>query len=321
MKRKKEYIILAAVIIILIGILLISTGRNKMSYKLPKIERIDAETVSHIEIKRGDESVLLEKSQEDWYLMPNKYRADHEKVNEMLEVIGNLALTELVSDKKNYERYELDEGNKIHIKAMDKENVLREFDIGKVSSTYSHTYVRIADDANVYHAKDSFRSTFEQHESGLRDKSVMEFSAGEITGLTVTGEFGTLEFKREIVPVSPDSEQEEQEAGAGEKEAWLTQDGKQAEKSEIDSLLSKLSGLYCDSYLNEKEKENLADPIYTITAKGAKDYELKIYEKGEDAEEYPALSSENDYPFLLTKWTAEGLMKKPEDIFNEKDED
>ncbi len=319
MKRQKEYMVLIAVIIVLVVILIISTGRNKMSYKLPAFDKIDAEALSKIEMSRGDESILLERSQGEWLIMPEKYIADHDKVNDMLDVIENLTLTELVSDKKNYERYELDEENRIHIKAMEKENVLREFDIGKVSSTYSHTYVRVADDANVYHAKESFRSTFEQNESGLRDKSVMEFTAVEITGLILTGEFGTLELKREIIPVSPDTEQDEKETSTGEQEAWLTQDGKQTEKSEIDSLLSKLSGLNCDSFLDEKEKENLGNPIYTITAKGAKDYELKIYEKGEDEEEYPALSSENDYPFLLTKWTAESLMKKPEDILKEKE--
>ena len=321
MKRQKEYMVLAAVILILVVVLLISTGRNKMSYKLPKLDKIDAEVLSKIEITKGDDSLLLERGQEGWSIMPKGYAAERAKVEDMLEVIDNLTLTELVSDKKNYERYELDEENKIHIKAWDKENVLREFYIGKVSSTYSHTYIRIADDANVYHARDSFRSTFEQNESGLRDKSVMDFDAEEITGLTVTGEFGTLELKREIVPVLTDSEQEDQDAGAGEEEAWLTQDGRRADKSEIDALLSKLSGLKCDSFLDEMEKEILEDPVYTLTAKGAKDYELKIFEKGEDEDEYPALSSENGYPFLLTKWTAESFMKKPEDIFKEMDAD
>ena len=321
MKRQKEYMVLMAVIIILVVVLIISTGRNKMSYKLPKLDKIDADDLSRIEINRGDESILLERSQGDWLIMPEEYIADNDKVNDMLDVIRNLTLTELVSDKKNYERYELDKENRIHIKASDKENALREFYIGKVSSTYSHTYVMIADDEKVYHANESFRSTFEQNKSGLRDKSVMKFSAEEITGLALKGEFGTLELKREIIPVSPEKEQEEQETSPGEEEAWLSQDGKKAEKSKIDTLLSKLSGLNCDSFLDEKEKENLKTPVYTITAKGAKDYELRIYEKAEDEEKYPALSSENDFPFLITKWTAESLMKKPEDILKEKDED
>jgi len=321
MKRQKEYMVLIAVILILVVVLIISTSRNKMSYKLPKLDKIDADTLSKIEINRGDESLLIERGQEGWLIMPKGYTAERAKVDDMLEVIEKLTLTELVSDKENYERYELDKENRIHIKAFDKEKLLREFYIGKVSSTHSHTYVRIADDLNVYHASESFRSTFEQNESGLRDKSVMDFNAEEITGLTVTSEFGTLELKREIVPVSPDTEQEEQKTSTGEEEAWLTQDGKRADKSEIDTLLSKLSGLKCDSFLDEKEKESLENPAYTITAKGTKDYELKIYEKGEDEEEYPALSSENDHPFLLTKWTAESLMKKPEDIFKENGED
>ncbi len=321
MKRQKEYMVLIAVILILVVVLIISTGRNKMSYKLPKLDKIDTDAVTQIEINKGDESILLERNQGDWLIMPEEFIADHNKVDDMLDVIGNLTLTELVSDKENYERYELDKEKRIHIKAFDKENILREFYIGKVSSTYSHTYVLMADDTNVYNANESFRSTFEQNESGLRDKSVMEFITEEITGLVLKGEFGTLELRRDIIPASPDQEQEEPETSTGEEEAWLTQTGKKADKSEIDTLLSKLSALNCDSFLDEKEKESLESPVYTLTAKGAKDYELKIYEKGEAEEEYRAVSSENKYPFLLTKWTAESLMKKPEDLLKEEDED
>jgi len=322
MKLQKEYIILTAVIFVLGVILIISTGRNKMSYELPKLDEVESDSINIIEINTPDESILLERNQDEWLLMPNKFTADSDKVNDMMEIIQNLTLTELVSDKKNYNRYELDPENRIHIKAFRDEKVIREFYIGKVSSTYSHTYIRLAENPHVFHARDSFRSTFDQEGSELRDKSVMKFSQEEITGLILRGEFGSFEFKKELVQKKPDIKEKEEKEGKDisprEEEIWVTQEGKKADKSEMNSLLSKLSSLNCDSYL--EEKENLNDPVYTIIAKGATDYKLDIYQKREE-DKYPAYSSENDYPFLLTKYTAESLMKKPEDIFKKENEE
>jgi len=64
-----------------------------------------------------------------------------------------------------------------------------------------------------------------------------------------------------------------------------------------------------------------------LKLKGSKDYMIKIFpklekkedekEEGSGAEKYPAISSENSYPFLLTSWKAEQVMKKPEDLIEE----
>ncbi|MFW6124416.1 MAG: DUF4340 domain-containing protein [Acidobacteriota bacterium] len=327
MKLQKEYIVLTAVVCILILILIVTSGRNKMSYKLPRLDKIEQDSVSQLEINTQKESISIQRSQNEWLIMPQKYKADPNKVNEMLDVIRNLTLTELVSDKKNYSRYELDEENRIQVKVFSEGELIREFFIGKPSSTYSHTYIRMAESSHVFHARDSFRSIFEQNVSGLRDKSVMEFLKEEITGLILSGEFGSLEFKKQISQFDPElkeqEEEKENEVSPSLEEVWLTQDGKNAKTSEINSILSKLSSLNCDSYMEEQkqEKENLDDPIYTIIAKGVKDYKLEIYAPREGEEEYPALSSENDYAFLLAERTAESLMKKPDDIFKEESED
>jgi len=322
MKLQKEYIILTAVICVLVLILVVSSDRNKMSYKLPKTEKLESDLITQVEIYTNKESILIQKSQNEWLIVPQRYKADADKVNEMLDVIENLTLTELVSDKKNYSRYELDEEKRIQIKAFKDDELIREFFIGKASSTYSHTYVKLSDSSHVFHARDSFRSTFETNVSELRDKSVMEFLKEEITGLVLAGEFGSLELKKQLKQVKPDVKEpeDENEIQPPEEEVWLTQDEKQVKTSEVNSILSKLSSLNCDSYLDEQEKKNLKNPVYSIIAKGSKDYKLEIY-SNEEKEEYPALSSESEYPFWLTKWTAESLMKKPEDIIEEKTED
>ncbi|MBD3415134.1 MAG: DUF4340 domain-containing protein [Candidatus Aminicenantes bacterium] len=322
MKLQKEFVILIAVICILVLVLIISSGRNKVTYKLPELDRIESDSVDKIEIITSEDSVVLSKKQDEWLLMPQQFTADTEKVNNMLNVVSSINLTELVSDKKNYQRYQLDQENRIHVKAFNDEELVREFFIGKVSSTYSHTYVRLADSPNVYHASDSFRSTFEQNIPGLRDKSVMKFSQDEITALMLKGEFGEIRLKKEIRPVAEAQEQEEQtEVTPQQKSVWLSQDGEEAEASEVNSVLSKLSSLNCDSFLDEEKKQNLENPVYNIIAQGSKDYQLKIFQNKDPEETYPSLSSENAHAFFLTKYVAESLMKKPEDIFKIEDRD
>ncbi len=44
--------------------------------------------------------------------------------------------------------------------------------------------------------------------------------------------------------------------------------------------------------------------------KGHKVYRLSIFEKKEkDGKEYPAVSSQNEYPFLLPAWRVDKIMK------------
>jgi hypothetical protein len=69
-----------------------------------------------------------------------------------------------------------------------------------------------------------------------------------------------------------------------------------------------------------KTKEDFKDPIYSVQLHGIEEHVLSIYPKiDEEAEEYPAVSSMNDYPFLLSKWQSENLMK-PGELLMETDE-
>ena len=94
--------------------------------------------------------------------------------------------------------------------------------------------------------------------------------------------------------------------------AWVTGDGSEADEKVITSMLSSLSNLKCESYIEGVKKEDLEDPVYTVIVKGLDNVTLSIF--GEEEEKYPAVSSRNEYPFYLPRWKAEQLMKKPSDI-------
>ncbi len=53
--------------------------------------------------------IRFDKKHDTWVVGPKSYPADKQKVKDMVEVIESLAVTALVSESKNYIRYELND--------------------------------------------------------------------------------------------------------------------------------------------------------------------------------------------------------------------
>lgn len=330
MKMRKEYLILCGIIAVLLIYLIFSSGKNKMGYEVPKVNKIDQGEINKIEISKAGVTISLSGKMDKWKILPQEYPADQVKVKDILEAIENLTLTELAAEKGDFQRYELDDDQKIRVSAYNDDQILREYDIGKISSTYRHTFVRLANDTKVYYARNSFRSHFEHEIKDLRDKIVMTFDKNEITALELSIEENNQKFTKTLTPAAEEPKEESQEGenqtekpeekptAPKQEENWALPDGKIGKKSEIDSLLSQLSDLRCDEYLEGKNKEEFTDPLYSVSLTGIKAYTLKIFQKQEGENgKYPAVSSENAYIFLLSVSAAERIMKKPEDLLPE----
>jgi hypothetical protein len=330
MKMKKEYIILLGIIAVLLVYLFFGTGRSKMSYDVPKLKSLVQEDITRIEIALADHSLTLAGGGDAWKIQPQGYPVDPIKVQDMLDTIAGLRLTELAAEKQDYQRYDLDEESRITVKAYMDEELLREFDIGKTPSTYRHTFVRMADDTRVYYARESFRSRFEFEVKDLRNKSVMDFDRNEISEIRITQANETLLFTKKAASVPQEVGEAEAEGETeaqtpqeppAEQEAWVTMDGRTGDKTSLDTILSELSDLRCDEFLEGDPPDKDQEPVFSVTVKGTKDYTLRIFTK-QDTEDgkYPALSSENPYPFLLSTYKAERIIKKEKDLFPEEEE-
>jgi len=86
------------------------------------------------------------------------------------------------------------------------------------------------------------------------------------------------------------------------------------------NIFNELSKLVCSKYIEDKTKQDFSNPIYTITLKGNKLYSISIFEKIEEKEsnEYPAITSESPYPFKLSSYKVDNIMKKPEELIKGK---
>jgi len=351
---KKEFIILGAIVVILLGYLLFQS-RDKLHYKVPVLDPVKKEDIDKVEIKKADGTITLVKKDSQWLIHPQGYPTAADQVDRIMGTIAQLTLTDLVSKSKNYTLYDLTADKAVHVKAFKKDVVVRDFEIGKIASTFGHTFVKIKDNPNVYYAAESFRSHFDTPMNELRDKTVMKLDSNEISEVSIEKEGQTTVFAKNVKPIEPpaiepdkakDNKKEEKKQGETKPAAveppkpeeqitWLMPDGKKGKKSQLDSLIGQLTNLSCQEYIEGKTKEDFKPqvPIYTLKLKGSKDYIMTFFPKLEtkkegeegpsEGEKYPVISSENAYPFYLASWKAEQIMKKPEDLMEEvkKEED
>jgi len=322
MKIKKEYVILFSLILAL-ALYLMLRNPDRTHYQLPDVPDIGRADISKIEISKPDTTIVLDKKDDTWHIAPEGYRANMDRVRNMLEILKGLSVTALVSESRNNSRYDLDDDKKITVKAWTGDTLAREFELGKAATSHQHTFVKLAGDDRIYHAQGNFRGKFDQTLDNLRDKTVLSFDLGEIQEIHITQGGNVIAFALTQLPVEvtageaaegkrPESQKTER--------VWKTSGGAEGDETQLNRLLSTLSSLQCEAYIDGKNKEDFANPICQVQLKGPKEYTLSIFEKTDkDAKTYPAVSSENDDPFLLPEWQANNLMKKPDELMKKAD--
>jgi hypothetical protein len=317
MKIKKEYLILILIIAALSAYLFMRS-LNRTHYQLPEIPSLDPNKITKIEISHKEVSIVLQKKDNQWYLDPPGYPADASRVKDILRVLEKFRLTALVSEAKDYSRYDLDPEKRINVKAWLGDTLQRNFDIGKTAPSFRHTFVRLDDDSRVFHASDSFRSKFELTVDNLRDKNVLSFKPADIHEIQINRDQTSVKLVRSEAPVSPSVSQNEKAdtaPSAALKFEWQSSDGKKGNDQNISRLLTALGSLRCEQYIDDRDKESFSNPIYTVKLKGAQDYQLDIFAKlKQDDKNQPAVSSAIDYPFFLSGSQAQQIMINPEEM-------
>jgi hypothetical protein len=315
MKLRKEYIILG-ILIVALSVYVFFRESDHSLYKLPVLSPIEAADITRIEIDTPEASISLYRKNGNWVVGEKAYPADEAKVRQITGVIGKLTLTTLVSDSKNYERYELGKDNKIVVKAWSNDKLVRSFDVGKSPASLGHTFVKIADDHRVYHGRQSFRQHMQTTLDDLRDNRVLSFDQSQINRIQLEKDKTPFLYIKETPPVS-DGQDTVNQTGAdiSMEPVWKNQEGKTVQDKALKKLLKDLEQLKCEQFIYDRPKMVFKDPVYTLTLEGTETYSLSIFkQQSKGASEYPVISSHNDYPFLLPKWQVDRIMLDPEDI-------
>ena len=314
MKLKKEYIILALVVIALSVYLAMRTS-DRTQYELPDVPQAAAKEISKLQVTRGTDIMVVTKKDDNWYIAPEEYPADSSKVKNMLSAIENLTLTALVSQSKNYPLYDLDAEKRINVKAWQGETLKRDVDIGKTAPSFRHTFVKMAGDEGVYHARGNFRNNFDLGKDDLRDKLVLALNAADIQQIQVAGDQPSLTLNKTTPSVVVEGTQTEKKAEAtpaANAPVWQAADGRPVDEAVVGQILNTASKLRCEKFITDRRKDEFTSPLYTLQMKGAQEYSLSIFAKADEKDpNYPAVSSGSDYAFLLSDSQVNRLMKYP----------
>ena len=320
MKIKKEYLILA-IIIVALSVYLVMRRGDRTLYELPEMPQISQKEITRLEITRGQTVIDINKKDNNWYIAPKEYPADTDQVKSMLEGIEKLTLTALVSESKTYNLYDLSDETKINVKAWQGDNLKRDIDVGKTASSFRHTFVKPAGNDRVYHARGNLRNTFDTTVEYLRDKKVLAFTPADIQEIQITKENQSFKLVRAQQPTtdeSTDTDKKESTQPPEKTPVWQTPDGQTGDEAGVNQILNKLSNLSCETFIEDREKEEFTSPSITIQLKGPQQYSLSIFAKpeGEDTQ-HPATSSASKYAFLLRDNDSESIMKNVSSILKE----
>jgi hypothetical protein len=298
MKIKKEYLILAALIVSL-ALYVYFRQQDRTHYDLPVLDEVPASEILKIEISKAQGPVIeVTRKDEGWVLLPEAYPADSGKVSVMLETLRNLTLSALISESKSYERYGLGKEDSISVKAWTGEGLKRDLEIGKEAPSLQHTFVKIGGDDRVFHARENLKIRFNQTMDDLRDKSVMGFDSTDVDVIELHDGKTSLRLTRKQEPL-----------GNGATQAsWESPEGP-ADEAMVSDLLSALSNLKCRAFIYDQEKDDFKDPVYTVTLEGLEVHSVALFAKDEkNQNDHPALSSQNEFPFLIPVHQADRIM-------------
>lgn len=290
MKKYREYILLILIICIL-SLLLILKKSDNIHYSLPTIPKMDADTVNQITIKNGQEEFTLKKIDNKWIIDNYKYKVDSKKMNYILSDLNKLKLVSLISTKKDFKRYSVDEENGIKITVNLKNGENFSFIIGKLGPNYSSTYLKLDKEQNIYLAQGNLRLTFDTNVDELRNKVIFSYNKDSVKSIRIKNN-NVIEIKK------IDSK-------------WMIDNKEVSTKNTIKSLLDNLYNLECESYLNNKfDNKEYKIRLIVQLQDDLKTHHLEIFEKTSGKEKkYIGKSNEVEEYFVLTDYKVEELIK------------
>ncbi|MEM9424737.1 MAG: DUF4340 domain-containing protein [Spirochaetota bacterium] len=283
-----ELLILAG-LAILLSLYLFLRSAGSFSYTLPQFEEIS--DIQAIRWSRSDGTERnLRKDGVRWHI--DKYPAKQNYIDTLLEQLRNPVLQDLVSKSGNLLTFGLNDERAYHLEALDSDgNLLREFYVGKSSSSGRYSFIRLGkDDSRVFTLSENLTSILEKSIADLRDRLVLNFSSNDIEKVEINGA--------------------EQAVTAEKKDdKWQVPEGVTWGEDEINRLVNRFSNMNAQAFLTEYPQDENQYEVKFI-AKGGVSYTVTIGAVAlEEDRGYAAKSSSYGFPFTLNNYTVESMLK------------
>ena len=232
------------------------------------------EPADTIEVKSKDYSMRLYMKDGAWLINDAAYPADENSAGSLEMKVRDIRLTDLVSEEKSYDRYELTDEKAVTVTVKKGEAVLRTLVIGKAGGKSSHAFVRIDGRPEVYLAAGIQREEFTPALDSMRDKRIFDLKGKEVESFTLSSGGRTWSFyKKTAAP-------EKEGADAKPVTSWYCKgyDSKPLDDGAVSNILYIFSPLRAVTY-PENKKMNELGQLYAaaVIKSGGVDYDVKIF--------------------------------------------
>ncbi len=273
---------------------------GQLRWKAVKPEATQVTTVFH----NKTNSFILKDGK--WLTQPEGYLADKEKVVKMVNALSTNRTFTLISTYPIYEKYELTPASKVTA-SLTQPSGVRTLEIGKTSSTYSHSFVLMAGDSNIYQTEGYLAPDFNQELEQYRDRNIFSFKLEEVVSVDLKNASGaTMSISKGNEAFSTNTN------ASASKTFWKDSSGTRLKESEVNDLVSIISHLSASGFPAENKDFSVVSKLpvsYQVTIKTAgKSYTLSLLSvKEKDKTDVLAISSERNESFLVYEDSAKRI--------------
>ena len=308
--KTKQLLILGGVLVILAIVVLVfenpfgkSEYEKKVETAIPLFPNFDKEQVAKIEIIAMDGTTTLSKQEGAWIVASmDNYPADSEGIAELLTKVGEFKNTQRVSSNPEKQaEFEVDSTG-VEAKLMDvNDKVLAHLFVGKITPGFLSSYVRAADANDVYVAQGNLQSVFNKGTRTWKDRTIFEFNKGIVTELNISSPEETVELRLDADGI------------------WqmLKPEAATANTTEVDNLLTTLSGLDTDNFADAQDdlaEYGLETPQSVISAVLNDGTTATLYIGNEAEGKLYVKRDDSNTVFRLFKSNVDRLIKKSDTL-------
>jgi hypothetical protein len=295
MKRSTSYLLITLLVLAIASYLALqregetsapdSSGDTLVDY--------DSTAVDKLEITTSTNTVVLEKQAGTWMLThPLTYRADENAVTAAVGKGRSIITTSLVSSNPGKQSLFQVDSTGTMVKVYEKGTLKATFFIGKTSTSFTDTYVRLDGSTEVFAAQGILSSQFQRQVKDWRDKSVFRMDEGAIKN--VTFRYGDTTFTLSL-----------------QDSVWRI--GKdEPDQAGLRPLLSALSSIQADGFV-DSGLTVLPRLVAIIDIEGT---QIRFFKR--DDTTYLVQTSASPQWFEVQSWRTASLLKRKKDLLTTK---
>jgi hypothetical protein len=293
MKRPLVVLALILLALVFIAIIVLQQPGEKSSSGLlgEKLVTYDSSAVDRLEIVSPSGEIVLSREAGKWMLKaPVEYRADEAAVTAAIGQGKSIELKSLVSDNPVKQGVFQVDSSGTMVRVFEHGTERAVFHVGKMSSSYTESYVRREGSNDVYLAEGILSYVFGRSAKEWRDKTIFKADRASIT--SVRFQYGDTTFTL----TQQDS-------------LWAI-GGDRATATPVSALLGALSNFQTDDFLDSAV--TLGPPAALIETGGT---QIQFY-LATEGNKYTVKTSLSAQLFEVQGWKASQLLKRKKDFLS-----